>query len=74
MCIRDRYQAADDEEQQRVIKAAVLYLFRYRLNIEISEEEALQEAQAGRMLESIEAMWEAYSYSDSVTLKDVLDR
>ena len=69
------YQAADDEEQQRVIKAAVLYLFRYRLNIEISEEEALQEAQAGRMLQrAFEAMWEAYSYSDSVTLKDVLDR
>lgn len=70
----EEYQAADDEEQQRVIEAAVLYLFRHRLNIEISEEEALQEAQAGTMIEGIEAMWEAYSYSDSVTLKDVLDR
>lgn len=71
----EEYQAADDEEQQRVITAAILYLFRYRMDIEISEEEALQEAQAGTMTEGIEVMWETHLqlYSDSAVLKDALD-
>ena len=58
-----------------MITAAILYLFRYRMDIEISEEEALQEAQAGTMTEGIEVMWETHLqlYSDSAVLKDALD-
>ncbi len=63
------YQEAEEEEQKRAITAAILYLVQYRMGVEISEEEAVQQVEG--MKESIEILWEIDPDS---TLKKLMDR
>ena len=65
----EAYKAADAEDQQRAITVAIIYMVRYRMNIEISEEEASDEVWA--MRRALEAIWEIFP---ELTLKELLDQ